>query len=56
MRLFRRWLGHAVMVLLERKRYERTLLPEFGSVIEIARGLTGHGGYDGGRYQASSQA
>ena len=29
------------------KRYERLLLPESGSVIEIARGLTGRGGYDG---------
>jgi len=35
-----------------RKRYERPLLPEPGSVIEIARGLTGRGGGDGRCRQA----
>ena len=49
------WYGSRV-IAVNRKRYERPLLPESGSVIEIARGLTGHGGYDGGWRQASSQA
>lgn len=39
----------------QRKRYERTLLPEVSSVAEIARGFTGDGGHDGRRRQASSQ-
>jgi len=40
---------------LDRKRYERTVLPEVSSVAEIARGFTGDGGHDGRRRQASSQ-
>jgi hypothetical protein len=40
---------------VERKRYERTLLPEVSSVAETARGFAGDGGHDGRRRQASSQ-
>jgi len=42
--------------LVNRKRYERTLLPESDSVIETAREFTGPGGCDGGWCQASCQA
>ena len=44
------------IVTIDGKRCECTLLPGTGSVSEITRGFTGHGGGDGGWRQASSQA